>query len=126
MLLPSRVTSPVAVAPGTTSCIRLRHRTSVDLPHPDGPMIAAIWFSSNDRLTSLSARFLLKYALSFLTTSFSAMTTLALSRPHPSPIARPVRVRELFPSAPARPPTPAAASRQTARLHRCRPEQSAC
>jgi hypothetical protein len=30
-------TSPVAVAPGTTSCIRLRQRTSVDLPQPDGP-----------------------------------------------------------------------------------------
>src|ERR1700733_13325241 len=125
MLLPSRGTSPVAVAPGTTSCILLRHRTSDDLPHPDGPMIAAIWFSSNDRLTSLSARFLLKYALSFLTTSFSAMTTLALSRPHPSPIARGVRGRELSPSVRARPPTPAAASRQTAKWHRYKPGRSA-
>ena len=27
-------------APGTTSCMRLRHRMKVDLPQPEGPMMA--------------------------------------------------------------------------------------
>ena len=31
---------PVTRAVGTVSCIRLRQRSSVDLPQPDGPMIA--------------------------------------------------------------------------------------
>src|SRR5579883_2411258 len=30
--------------PGTTSCMRFRHRRNVDLPHPDGPIIAVIRF----------------------------------------------------------------------------------
>ena len=33
-------TSPVTYAPGMTSCIRFRVRSTVDLPHPDGPMKA--------------------------------------------------------------------------------------
>src|SRR3569832_1347971 len=40
MILPSKRTSPSPRAPGTVSCMRLRQRSSVDLPHPDGPMIA--------------------------------------------------------------------------------------
>src|SRR3954464_14844459 len=40
MSCPSRMTRPLTRAPGTVSCIRLRQRRKVDLPHPDGPMTA--------------------------------------------------------------------------------------
>src|SRR5437763_17049859 len=40
MSRPSNSTFPVALAPRTSSCIRLRHRTKVDFPHPDGPITA--------------------------------------------------------------------------------------
>src|SRR5437763_15653339 len=40
MSSPSNSTFPVALAPRTSSCMRLRHRTNVDLPHPDGPITA--------------------------------------------------------------------------------------
>src|SRR6476661_8168317 len=40
MFWPWKSTSPSTRASGTVSCIRLRQRSSVDLPHPDGPMIA--------------------------------------------------------------------------------------
>ena len=33
-------TSPVTWAPGMTSCIRFRVRSTVDLPQPEGPMNA--------------------------------------------------------------------------------------
>ena len=34
------MTLPSARAPGISSCMRLMQRTSVDLPQPDGPIIA--------------------------------------------------------------------------------------
>ena len=34
------MTLPSERAPGISSCIRLMQRTIVDLPQPDGPMIA--------------------------------------------------------------------------------------
>src|ERR1700722_17588176 len=40
MSMPSSTTVPLTRAVGTVSCIRLRHRSRVDLPHPEGPMIA--------------------------------------------------------------------------------------
>src|SRR5512142_2007311 len=40
MFHPSNRTTPSTWAPGTVSCIRLRQRRSVDLPQPDGPMMA--------------------------------------------------------------------------------------
>src|SRR5881398_3035137 len=40
MSCPSCRTVPTTRAPGTTSCMRSRQPTNVDLPHPDGPMIA--------------------------------------------------------------------------------------
>ena len=40
MSSPSSSTLPSTRAPGITSCIRLRERSTVDLPQPDGPMIA--------------------------------------------------------------------------------------
>jgi hypothetical protein len=32
--------------PGISSCMRLMQRTSVDLPQPDGPIIAVTWLAS--------------------------------------------------------------------------------
>ena len=40
---------------GTVSCIRLRQRSNVDLPHPDGPMIAVTRRSSRSSDTSRTA-----------------------------------------------------------------------
>ena len=40
MSSPSSSTLPSTRAPGITSCIRLRVRSTVDLPQPDGPMNA--------------------------------------------------------------------------------------
>src|SRR5919204_4830679 len=40
MSRPSNSTFPVARAPRPSSCVRLRHRMNVDLPHPLGPMTA--------------------------------------------------------------------------------------
>ena len=41
--------------PGTVSCMRFRQRTKVDLPHPDGPMMAVTARSGRSRLMSWSA-----------------------------------------------------------------------
>src|ERR687885_1131487 len=38
----SSTTRPRALAPRTTSCMRLRQRRSVLLPHPDGPMMGVM------------------------------------------------------------------------------------
>ncbi len=38
-----------ARAPGTTSCMRFRQRTKVDLPQPEGPMTAVTCFSATFR-----------------------------------------------------------------------------
>ncbi len=64
MSAPSSVTVPSARAPGTTSCIRFKQRTKVDLPQPDGPMIAVTWFSASGRSMPLSAWLLPNQALS--------------------------------------------------------------
>src|SRR5215213_7963762 len=47
---PLSITRPATRASGTVSCIRLRQRSRVDLPHPDGPMIAVTcpWWKSTD------------------------------------------------------------------------------
>src|SRR6476661_9810382 len=47
MSWPSRETAPATRAVGTVSCMRLRHRSRVDLPQPDGPMIAVTSRSRN-------------------------------------------------------------------------------
>ena len=51
----SSITWPSEWAPGISSCIRLTQRTIVDLPQPEGPMIAVTWPGSNARLTPLTA-----------------------------------------------------------------------
>ena len=47
------MTLPSARAPGISSCMRLMQRTSVDLPQPDGPMIAVTSLGANSRLDAL-------------------------------------------------------------------------
>src|SRR5438093_3758578 len=47
MSSPSRSTFPSARAFGIVSCIRLRQRMRVDLPQPEGPMIAVTSCSAN-------------------------------------------------------------------------------
>ena len=53
--MPSSRTSPSARAPTISSCMRLMQRTIVDLPQPEGPMIAVTSAAENDRLTSFTA-----------------------------------------------------------------------
>jgi hypothetical protein len=43
---PSSMILPSARAPGISSCMRLIHRTTVDLPEPDGPIIAVTWLAA--------------------------------------------------------------------------------
>ncbi len=42
---PSSSIVPVVRAPGISSCMRFRQRSSVDLPQPDGPIIAVTWLA---------------------------------------------------------------------------------
>src|SRR2546423_8893673 len=65
MFSPSRTTLPSARAPGISSWRRLRHRTRVDLPHPDGPISAVTWFGSTDSDMSSMARLLPYHAERF-------------------------------------------------------------
>src|SRR5688500_5257325 len=46
MSVPSSRTDPDTWAPGIVSCMRFRHRRKVDLPHPEGPMMAVTRRSS--------------------------------------------------------------------------------
>ena len=48
-------TEPVARALGTSSCMRFTQRTMVDLPQPDGPMIAVTSLGGNSSETSATA-----------------------------------------------------------------------
>ena len=48
-------TRPVARASGMVSCMRLRQRTKVDLPQPDGPITAVAWFAATVMLMSYRA-----------------------------------------------------------------------
>ena len=43
-------------APGVVSCMRLNARSTVVLPHPDGPMNAVIWCAWMRRVTPRTAR----------------------------------------------------------------------
>jgi hypothetical protein len=49
------VTLPSTRAPETTSCMRFRHRTKVDFPHPEGPMTAVTCPRAMARVMPLSA-----------------------------------------------------------------------
>src|SRR2546421_9346804 len=57
MFSPSSTTLPSARALGMSSWSRLRQRTSVDLPHPDGPISAVTWLGSTDsEMSSIASR----------------------------------------------------------------------
>src|SRR5687768_4198101 len=64
MSWPSSVTVPATRAVGTVSCMRFKHRSSVDLPHPDGPMIAVTSRSPNAMATLRTTSAAPKNALS--------------------------------------------------------------
>src|SRR6266581_4775158 len=57
MSSPSKGTFPSALVLGIVSCIRFRHRIRVDLPQPEGPMIAVTACSSISSVISSIARF---------------------------------------------------------------------
>src|SRR5678815_4859826 len=64
MLAPASSTSPSTVAPGTVSCMRLRQRSMVDLPQPDGPITAVTDLFGKSSVTFLSTRLPPNHALS--------------------------------------------------------------
>src|SRR5213595_1526880 len=55
MLTLSSSTSPSTLAPAVSSCMRLRQRSRVLLPQPDGPMIAVTVCAGNRSDTSRTA-----------------------------------------------------------------------
>ena len=55
MFSPSSTISPSARCSGYSSNMRLKVRSSVDLPQPDGPMKAVTFFSGMSRLMFFSA-----------------------------------------------------------------------
>jgi len=55
MFVPSTITSPSTLAEGIRSFMRFRQRMKVDLPHPEGPMMAVIFRSFMLMLTFFSA-----------------------------------------------------------------------
>src|SRR5258708_36703863 len=57
-----RRTRPSTRVRGIVSCMRLRQRSSVDLPQPDGPMIAVTSFGGTSSVTSRTACVSPKYA----------------------------------------------------------------
>ena len=84
---PSTRTLPVTLAPGTTSCIRLRHRMNVDLPQPDGPMTAVTAFGAIVTPIPCSTCALPNQALRSRTTIPSAMAFYL------TPVKRPLVAR---------------------------------
>src|SRR5690348_931600 len=63
MLRPSSSTRPSTRAVATVSCKRLRQRRNVDLPQPDGPMMAVTCLSCRSMLAPRTADDGPKYAL---------------------------------------------------------------
>src|SRR5690242_320180 len=55
MSAPSSSTDPVDQPPSDSSCMRLRHRRKVLLPHPDGPMMAVTVFVGKKSEVSFTA-----------------------------------------------------------------------
>ena len=55
MSWPWYVMVPLMRAPGMRSFMRLKHRSTVDLPQPDGPIIAVIMFWPKSMSTSRTA-----------------------------------------------------------------------
>src|SRR6266550_7449326 len=83
MLTLSSRTSPCTLAPGVSSCMRFRQRSSVLLPHPEGPMIAVTVCAGNRSDTSRTARCVPNSAVRCAVSSRSrvlADATIALPR----------------------------------------------
>ena len=57
MFRPSTRNSPAILTPSIMSFMRLRQRSSVDLPQPDGPMNAVTWFAGRSSEISWIACF---------------------------------------------------------------------
>src|SRR4051812_22500590 len=81
MALPRISIWPSTRALGTVSCMRLMHRSSVDFPHPDGPMIAVTACCGIASDTSLTAGAAPKYAhrCSVMTLGLSGALVLCAS-----------------------------------------------
>src|SRR5436309_531065 len=75
MSSPLRRTSPSTLAFGIVSCIRFRQRINVDLPQPDGPMIAETACSSKSNVMSSIAFFGPYHADTFLVWIFAAIAS---------------------------------------------------
>jgi hypothetical protein len=57
MSSPSSCSVPLTRQPSMVSFMRFRQRRNVDLPQPEGPIIAMIWFGAISRLTRCIAWF---------------------------------------------------------------------
>src|SRR3569833_4383411 len=79
MSRPPNRTSPSTRAPDTVSCMRLRHRKSVYLPHPDGPMIAVTCPGSTANDTSLTMRAAPKTASSDTAATAAFLTSICVA-----------------------------------------------
>src|SRR5207244_5497774 len=81
MSSPSSRILPSTLAPGTTSCVRLMARRNVDLPQPDGPIIAVTCLGSMAMLTSARACAAPYQALSPSTSMRLAMAVSGSGKP---------------------------------------------
>src|ERR1700722_12247209 len=72
MSTPSSVIDPESDADGTSSCIRLRIRRKVDLPHPEGPISAVTLPPCMGREIRSSTLWDPNHALTFLASKFDA------------------------------------------------------
>src|SRR5256712_1481967 len=75
MTSPLRRTFPSTLALGIVSCIRFRQRINVDLPQPDGPMIAETACSSKSKVMSSIAFFGPYHADTFSVRIFAAIAS---------------------------------------------------
>src|SRR3989442_4966916 len=75
MSSPLRRTFPSTLALGIVSCIRFRQRINVDLPQPDGPMIAETACSSKSNVMSSIAFFGPYHADTFSVWIFAAIAS---------------------------------------------------
>src|SRR4051794_28958016 len=75
MSSPSSSTRPARLAPGTSSCIRLRMRRNVDLPQPDGPIRAVTRPAGMTRSTCSSTWCSPNHALTCSATSVAGWPT---------------------------------------------------
>src|SRR5437879_12219105 len=75
MSSPLSRTFPSTLALGIVSCIRFRQRINVDLPQPDGPMIAETARSSKPKVMSSIAFFAPYHADAFSVRIFAAIAS---------------------------------------------------